>query len=437
VLLVNRLRSRIRLRVDGGLQTGRDVVIGALLGAEEFGFGTAPLVALGCIMLRKCHCNSCSVGVATQDPRLRARFAGAPEHVINYLLCVAEEVREIMATLGFRRMEQMIGRVDKLAPAPGSRMDVSRLLYRPASPDAPRRTRAQDHGLVRQREWALLHRIEPELAAGRPVTLEVDLTNRDRTFGTLISHRVLGLAAALGRPPGSVTVRCRGHAGQSFGAFLAAGVSLDLSGDANDYLGKGLSGGRLSLRFPEDAGFRHDGTIICGNVALYGATAGEAYIAGRAGERFAVRNSGARAVVEGVGDHGCEYMTAGIVLVLGPTGRNFAAGMSGGEVYVLDVERALSHHLANDDTLALAPLQPGRDEAVVQRMLENHLSCTGSPKARLLLAGWPESSRDFVKVEAQTYGRIVRDALARGHDLRPPCPAAAEAPPIQARSLVC
>jgi glutamate synthase (NADPH/NADH) large chain len=428
VLLANRLRSRIRVRVDGGMKTGRDVVVGALLGAEEFGFGTAPLVALGCIMLRKCHCNSCSVGVATQDPRLRAGFSGAPEHVINYLTCVAEDVRERMAALGFRTMEDMIGRMDKLEPVQ-TRLDLSRLLHRPPSGDSPRRTRVQDHGLQHQREWALLRRIEPALRQGRPITLNVDVTNRDRAFGTLTSHRVQRLATEGSLPPDSVELLCRGHAGQSFGAFLAPGISLHLVGDANDYLGKGLSGGRISLRFGEDIAFERSGTTICGNVALYGATSGEAYIAGHAGERFAVRNSGALAVVEGVGDHGCEYMTAGIVVVLGPTGKNFAAGMSGGEVYVLDLSGEFRSCLNQDGVTAL-PMDAKRGAPLVRRLLENHIACTGSPLAHRLLEDWSGSTAQFVSVVPDIYDRIVRESLSRGRDVRPPLP-----PPIRDMSL--
>jgi len=400
---------------------GRDVVIGALLGAEEFGFGTAPLVALGCIMLRKCHCNSCSVGVATQDPELRARFAGAPEHVVNYLTCVAEEVRELMAMLGFHSIDQMVGRVDKLMTDRTARLDVGRLLHRPPSGDPPRRLHQQSHGLEKQREWQLLRRIEPALRQGRPVRLYTAVTNRDRAFGTLVSHRVYRISSARVLAADTVILFCRGHAGQSFGAFLAAGVSLHLVGDANDYLGKGLSGGRISLRFIENAGFEPDGTTICGNVALYGATAGEVYIAGQAGERFAVRNSGATAVVEGVGDHGCEYMTSGVVVVLGPTGRNFGAGMSGGEVYVLDEDGRLATCL-NEDGCHAAPLDSERGAPLVRRLLENHLACTGSAQARRVLRDWAVCSSRFVSVVPETYDRVVRDALSRGHDLRPPIP---------------
>ena len=420
VLLANRLRSRIKVRVDGGLKTGRDVVVGALLGAEEFGFGTAPLVALGCIMLRKCHCNSCSVGVATQDPRLRKKFSGAPQHVVNYLTCVAEEVRELMARLGFRTMDEMIGRVDRLEPNQ-TRFDLARILYRPPSADAPRRTRGQQHGLEYQREWALLKKIEPAVKQGRRVALNVEVTNRDRAFGTLTSHRIQRLAGDPPLPAGSVELLCRGHGGQSFGAFLAPGVALHLEGDANDYFGKGLSGGRLSLCFPDDVGFTRDGTIICGNVALYGATAGEAYIAGHAGERFAVRNSGAMAVVEGVGDHGCEYMTGGIVVILGSTGRNFAAGMSGGEVYVLDENDELGAHLNTED-VQLVELDGGRGQPLVKRLLQNHLACTGSARARRILKDWRAYAGRFVSVVPEAFGRIVEDSLARGREPRPPLP---------------
>ncbi|MEA3275275.1 MAG: glutamate synthase large subunit [Pseudomonadota bacterium] len=427
VLVANRLRSRIRVRVDGGLKTGRDVVVAALLGAEEFGFGTAPLIALGCIMLRKCHCNTCSVGVATQDPELRRRFAGRPEHVVSYLRFVAEEARELMATLGFRRIENMIGRVDRLEPRPGVGFDLGRLLYRPSSGDSPRQVHPQRHAVAEQKEAKLLARLEPLIRAARPVTVKVHLTNRDRAFGTLLSSRVTRLRGEDPLPTDTLQILCRGHAGQSFGAFLAPGLTLHLEGDANDYLGKGLSGGHISVAPPEGVAYRPGETVVIGNVALYGATSGEVYIGGQAGERFAVRNSGAYAVVEGVGDHGCEYMTGGVVVVLGPVGKNFAAGMSGGEAFVLDERSALPLRI-NPESVRLSPLSDARDEALVRRLLGNHRTQTRSRCAAQILADWPHFRALFVKVMPVAYQQVIAQALGTGRDLRAALPPHATAP---------
>ncbi len=422
VLLANALRSRIRVRVDGGLRTGRDVAIAALLGAEEYGFGTTALVALGCIMLRKCHCNTCSVGIATQDPTLRKLFAGRPEHVVNYLRFVAGELRETMAALGFRTVDEMIGRVDRLRPraaptARGLRPDLKRLLVRPASDDAPRKTGAQTHRLAAQPDHALVRAAEPALARGRPVALELALRNRDRAVGALLSWAIVHRLGARVLAPDSIVVRCTGSAGQSFGAFLAHGVSLHLTGDANDYFGKGLSGGRLLVTTPAGAGFVAAEHIVVGNVSLYGATAGEAYVNGQAGERFAVRNSGALAVVEGVGDHGCEYMTGGIVVVLGPTGRNFAAGMSGGEAYVLDETGGFAA-CVNGEMVALEPLVEARDEALVRRLVENHAALTGSAHAAAVLERWEVLRPRFVKVMPRAWAEVLARALRDGRDPR-------------------
>jgi glutamate synthase domain-containing protein 2/glutamate synthase domain-containing protein 1/glutamate synthase domain-containing protein 3 len=430
VLLANCLRSRIRVRVDGGLKTGRDVVIAALLGAEELGFGTAPLIALGCIMLRKCHCNTCSVGVATQDPELRRRFAGRPEHVVSYLRFVAEEARELMATLGFRRMQDMIGRVDRLEARPGVGFELGRLLYRPPSTDSPRKVRSQQHAVAEQKEAKLLPRLEPLIRAARPATVKVTLTNRDRTFGTLLSSRVTRLRGEDPLPTGTLQVLCRGHAGQSFGAFLAPGLTLHLEGDANDYLGKGLSGGHICVAPPAGVAYRPGETVVIGNVALYGATSGEVYIGGQAGERFAVRNSGAYAVVEGVGDHGCEYMTGGVVVVLGPVGKNFAAGMSGGEAFVLDERSALPLRI-NPESVRLSALSDGRDEALVRRLLANHLTLTGSDRAARILADWTSLRGLVVKVMPIAYERVIRQALDAGGDLSAPVPPYALSPRVR------
>ncbi len=426
VLLANRLRSRISLRVDGGLKTGRDVVVAALLGAEEFGFGTAPLVTLGCIMLRKCHCNTCSVGVATQDPRLRGHFGGKPEYVINYLRFVAREVRELMATMGFRTVDEMVGRVDCLRQRSiehprGLQPDLSRLLHRPRSSDSPRRTRAQEHGLEDAVDHALVRAARPALEHGTPVSLTIALRNRNRAVGTMLSGVVAGRCGPSGLPADTITIRCRGSAGQSFGAFLAPGIGLHLEGDANDYVGKGLSGGRISIATPSTAGFVAAGNTIIGNVALYGASAGEAYFNGLAGERFGVRNSGALAVVEGVGDHGCEYMTGGVVLVLGSTGRNFGAGMSGGEAYVLDEPGDFRGHV-NTEMVAIERVSAQRDRALVRRLLENHLAWTGSSRARAVLQAWDDYCPRFVKVMPRAFAAMAERALREGRDVRPPLP---------------
>ena len=425
-LLANDLRSRIRVRADGGLKTGRDAAVAALLGAEEFGFGTAPLVALGCVMLRKCHCNTCSVGVATQDPALRRRFAGDPAHVVEYLRFVARELREIMAALGFRRLDDMVGRVDRLRQRhlthpKGIQVDLSRLLHQQPSDDTPRKVREQRHGLEHSLDQRLIRDAQAALETGWPVRLRTTVRNRDRAVGTLLSSAV---ARRGGLPPETIVVECSGSAGQSFGAFLARGVALELTGDANDYIGKGLSGGRISVRTPPEAGFEAAANIVVGNVALYGATSGEAYFNGQGGERFAVRNSGAAAVVEGVGDHGCEYMTGGAVVVLGATGKNFGAGMSGGEAYLLDDGGALPDRL-NPAMVALEPLSEARDRALVQRLLENHLAYTGSAQARAVLADWPAAAAGFVKVMPKAFAEVLGRELAEGRDPRMAPPAAA------------
>ncbi|AGA32314.1 Glutamate synthase [NADPH] large chain [Thioalkalivibrio nitratireducens DSM 14787] len=426
VLRANRLRSRITVRADGGLLTGRDVVIAALLGAEEYGFGTAPLVALGCIMLRKCHCNTCSVGIATQDPRLRARFRGRAEHVVNYLRFVADEVRENLAALGFRGIDEMIGRVDRLRAQrvvhpKGIQPDVSELLRHVSSDDAPRRTRAQNHGLDQKIDHQVIEQARPALENGSPVKVHIQLSNRDRTFGTLLSYEVTRRHGAQGLPAGTIDVRCTGTAGQSFGAFLCRGIALHLVGDLNDYAGKGLSGGVISVRTPADAGYPAAENTIVGNVALFGATGGEAYFNGRGAERFCVRNSGALSVVEGVGDHGCEYMTGGVAVILGPIGRNFGAGMSGGEAYVFDGERLAERHL-NPDGRRIEPVRDARDRELLRRLLENHFSYTRSRLAARILEDWERSVEIFAKVVPEAYADAVARHLATGRDIRASLP---------------
>ena len=426
VLLENDLRSRIRMRVDGGLKTGRDVAIAALLGGEEYGFGTGALVCLGCIMLRKCHCNTCSVGIATQDPELREKFVGQPEHVMNYMHFVAGELREIMADLGFSTVDEMVGRTDKLQQTDtdhpkARRLDLSPILHRPSSDDDPRKTMEQDHGLDDKLDHTLIDEARPALEDQAPVHIEHAISNGDRTVGAMLSSEVTSRYGPEGLPEDTIQVDLEGVAGQSFGAFLASGVTLNLAGEANDYVGKGLSGGRIILRTPESAGYEADENILLGNVALYGATRGEAYFNGQAGERFAVRNSGVQAVVEGVGDHGCEYMTGGVVVVLGDTGRNFGAGMSGGEAYVLD-EASTFEEKVNTGMVRVERLTGERDRRLVRRLVEMHRHHTGSAKAERILAEWDHRVDQFRKVMPEAFARQVEANLEQGDDIRPSVP---------------
>ncbi len=431
VLVMNDLRSRIAIEVDGQLKTGRDVVIGALLGAEEFGFATAPLVALGCVMMRVCHQNTCPVGIATQDPGLRQRFTGDPQHVIHFMRFVAQEVREHMALLGFRTIEEMVGRADRIEMRPAIRhwkarnLDFSRILHVPAVPAQHRRTCSvpQDHGVERSLDaTTLLPLCQPALAEGRRVRASLPVRNTQRAVGTLLGSEVTRRYGSAGLPDDTIRLDFRGSAGQSFGAFLPAGITLRLEGDANDYLGKGLSGGRIVVRPPREATFTAETNVIAGNVALYGATGGEAFIRGIAGERFCVRNSGARAVVEGVGDHGCEYMTGGTVIVLGATGRNFAAGMSGGVAYVLDLAGDFATR-CNAEGLALEPLPVAADReelAAVRRLVERHAAATASVVAGRLLADWERTVGCLVRVIPHEYRRAIEtQARLRADGLDP------------------
>jgi glutamate synthase domain-containing protein 2/glutamate synthase domain-containing protein 1/glutamate synthase domain-containing protein 3 len=402
-LIRNGLRSRIWVQTDGQLKTGRDVVVAALLGADEMGFATAPLIASGCVMMRACHLNTCPVGIATQDPELRKRFRGQPEHVVNFFFFVAEEARRLMAQLGIARFDDLVGRVDlldaddALAHWQERGIDLSAVLHVPAEGGPRRRVEAQDVSLADH----LDHRLIAALERGLPVEEELAVANVDRTVGGLLSHRVVSEHGAAGLPAGSARFTLRGSAGQSFGAWLAPGIELTLVGDANDYVGKGLSGGVLALRPPEDAGFAAEENVIAGNTVLYGATAGRAFFRGLAGERFAVRNSGARAVVEGVGDHGCEYMTGGVVVVLGPTGRNFAAGMSGGVAYVLDEDGSFAARCNRE----LVGLEPVADDAELRALVEEHAARTGSTVASRLFADWDPSR--FVVVMPHDYRRAL------------------------------
>ena len=413
------LRNRVTLETDGGLRTGRDVVVGALLGAQEFGFSTAPLISLGCIMMRKCHLNTCPVGIATQDPELREKFDGTPEHVINYFYLVAEEVRETMAHLGFRTIDEMVGRADRLLPFPEARsrgLTLAPLLECPTVPEMLREDATitvQDHGLDDALDHDLIDRCDPALSDGTPVTLDVDVTNRNRTVGTLLSRAVVDAHGDNGLPNDTITLRCNGTMGQSFGAFGMRGITFDVRGAANDYLGKGLSGARIVLRPPEDAAYVPEESTVAGNVALYGATSGTLLLRGQAGERFAVRNSGAQAVVEGVGDHGCEYMTGGRVVVLGPTGRNFAAGMSGGIAYVWDRDGTFAAR-CNPEMVDLDPVAPDSDDAQrLHDLVTAHRDATDSPVAQAVLDDWPAVLQNFVKV----FPKAFKEALQEGIDM--------------------
>ncbi|MCG5525171.1 glutamate synthase large subunit [Ectothiorhodospira haloalkaliphila] len=455
-LVMNRLRGRVSLQVDGGLRTGRDVVIGALLGADEFGFATAPLIVEGCIMMRKCHLNTCPVGVATQDPELRKRFTGKPEHVINYFFFVAEEVRRLMAKLGFRTMDEMIGQADRLEmrrainhwKAKG--LDYTKLLTRPdVGPEvAIRHCELQDHGLDKALDHELIQQAEPALSQGKPVTIQAQIHNYHRTVGTMLSGRVAERYGHAGLPDDTIHIKATGTGGQSFGAWLAKGVTIDMEGEANDYVGKGLSGGRIIIYPPARSAIDPaEDNIIVGNTVLYGAISGEVFFRGVAGERFCVRNSGATAVVEGVGDHGCEYMTGGIVVCLGTTGRNFAAGMSGGIAYVLDQDGSFADR-CNQAMVELEPIADeddaleawdhqggdlethGRvdvsrdmtrfDAQRLKSLIQRHLDYTGSTRAKAILDDWEAWLPRFVKVMPVDYRRALEDLQAQ--KARPPEP---------------
>ncbi len=416
VLVMNDLRGRIVVQTDGQVKTGRDVAIACLLGAEEFGMATAPLITMGCIMLRKCHLNTCSVGIATQDPELRKQFAGQPEYVINYFFFVAEELRRIMANMGFRTINEMVGRVDRLDSRnavdhwKAQGLDFTGLLTRPEVPDdvATYRCEDQDHGLDKALDNRLIELCADALERKTPVEIKLPITNANRTVGTTLSSRVASRYGEEGLPEDTVQIRFEGSAGQSFGAFLAKGITMYVEGDANDYFCKGLSGGRVIIRPPDLSTFVAEENILVGNVVLYGATGGQAFIRGIAGERFCVRNSGADVVVEGVGDHGCEYMTRGRVVVLGPTGRNFAAGMSGGEAFVLD-EHGLFRDLCNTEMVYLEDLVDEADIAAVRRMIEDHYRYTGSANAERVLADWDAMLPRFVKVMPRAFKAALQE----------------------------
>jgi glutamate synthase (NADPH) large chain len=459
-LVLNKLRSRIAVQVDGGLRTGRDVVVGALLGADEFGFATAPLIAAGCIMMRKCHLNTCPVGVATQDPVLRKRFVGQPEHVINYFFFVAEEVREWMAKLGYRSFDEMVGQMQMLDRAKvvehwkAHGLDFSKLFHKPAAdaPDAIYHSEGQDHQLEKVLDRGLIAEAQPAIQRGAKARIETTIRNSDRTAGAMLSGEIARIYGHTGLPDETVHIKMKGTAGQSFGAWLAKGVTVELEGQANDYVGKGLSGGKIIIYPPAESRVVPEESIIAGNTVLYGAIAGECYLRGVAGERFGVRNSGAITVVEGTGDHGCEYMTGGIVVVIGKTGRNFAAGMSGGIAYVLDEDGDFAERC----NLAMVELEPvvaeeekmqeayhqggdldfhGRvdvmrdmtrfDAERLHQLISNHAAYTGSTRARLILDNWDDYKGKFRKVMPVEYRRALAELLAQEEDA-PPFAAAGE-----------
>ncbi|MDP2773197.1 MAG: glutamate synthase-related protein, partial [Nocardioides sp.] len=421
-LLLNGLRDRIVVQTDGQLKTGRDVLVAALLGAEEYGFATAPLVVSGCIMMRVCHLDTCPVGIATQNPVLRERYAGQADYVVNFFEYIAEEVRELLAELGFRTLDEAIGRADALDVAPAvehwkaAGLDLTPILHMPELPEgaALRHTTGQDHGLDKALDNELVELAAPALERGEPVRAQVAIRNVNRTVGTILGHEVTKRYRGEGLPDGTIDITFTGSAGQSFGAFVPRGVTLRLEGDANDYVGKGLSGGRIVVRPDRAAAFVAAEQIIAGNTIAYGATSGEIYLRGQAGERFCVRNSGATAVVEGVGDHGCEYMTGGRVVVLGPTGRNFAAGMSGGYAFVLD----LDENRVNPELVELDKVE-GKAAEELELIVRAHFEETGSTVAEELLADWPAALARFTEVMPSDFKRVLEareEALEEGLD---------------------
>ncbi|HEY7482852.1 MAG TPA: glutamate synthase large subunit [Streptosporangiaceae bacterium] len=420
-LLVNRLRDRIVVQTDGQLKTGRDVIVAALLGAEEYGFSTAPLVVSGCVMMRVCHLDTCPVGVATQNPELRKRFSGKPEFVVNFFEFVAEEVREYLAALGFRSLDEAIGHVELIDTRAAvdhwkaGGLDLTPILHKPELPAdaALHRTTSQDHGLEKALDNTLIQLAEGAIAYGDPVKLELPVRNVNRTVGTMLGHEVTRKWGGEGLPDDTIDITFTGSAGQSFGAFVPRGITLRLIGDANDYFGKGLSGGRITVRPPAESPFRPEEQIIAGNVALYGATSGEMFVRGLVGERFCVRNSGALAVVEGVGDHGCEYMTGGRAIILGPTGRNFAAGMSGGVAYVLD----LALDRVNPEMVEIEPLDDD-DREFLRSTVERHMTETGSTVAERLLTDWDMEVERFSKIMPRDYKRVLMARAAAEADGR-------------------
>ena len=416
--MLNGLRGQVRLQTDGQLKTGRDIISMALLGAEEFAFGTTALIVLGCVMMRKCHSNTCPVGVATQDPKLRAHFRGHYKYVVNYFRFLAQEVREYLADMGFTRLEDIVGRTDliELRPAAAgtkaSLLDFSRMLCRMDSNAALHHCTEQKHEIAHVKDVEMLAAATPALESRREVSLEYAIGNTDRAVGAMLSGAVATRYGNDGLPDGTISVKFKGSAGQSFGAFLARGISFKLEGEANDYLGKGLSGGHIAVLPPVRSNFAAEQNTIVGNTLLYGATSGEVYINGRAGERFAVRNSGAIAVVEGVGDHCCEYMTGGRVVVLGQTGRNFAAGMSGGVAYVWDPKGTFDY-FCNMDMVELSLLEDSTARKELHELIRQHYLYTGSTLARTMLDNWPRYVEEFIQVTPIEYKKVLAEEQMR------------------------
>ncbi len=413
-LVMNDLRNRIVLECDGQLKTGRDVAVACLLGAEEFGFATAPLVASGCIMMRVCHLNTCPVGIATQNPELRKKFKGKPEHVVNYMYFVAQELREIMAQLGFRTIQEMVGQVQKLDRKKAIQhykaagIDLTPILYKVDVPAGTKfyNTQKQDHNIEKSIEFDIIAKAHPALFRKEKISIDSPINNLDRAVGAIISNEISKIYGAEGLPENTLKLNFTGSAGQSFGAFSTKGITMIVNGNTNDYLGKGLSGAKLIIKVPDKATFKPEDNVITGNVTLYGATAGEAYINGKAGERFCVRNSGAKAVVEGIGDHGCEYMTGGIAVILGEVGRNFGAGMSGGIAYIFDQNKTFEKN-CNKEALNLLPVDEDKDIAELRALIENHYNATLSPLAQRILENWEESLSKFIKIFPEEYKQAL------------------------------
>ena len=413
-LVMNDLRSRIVVECDGQLKTGRDVAIACLLGAEEFGFATAPLVASGCIMMRACHLNTCPVGIATQNPELRKKFKGKPEHVVNFMYFVAQELREIMANLGFRTVDEMVGKVEKLDRNKAIQhykskgIDLTPILHKVEVAEGVQlfNTSNQDHQLEKALDFEIINKAHPALFRKEPTVLDLNINNENRAVGAILSNEISKIYGSQGLPDNTLKINFTGSAGQSFAAFATKGLTLNVIGNTNDYLGKGLSGAKVAIRVPDESTIVPEENIIIGNVALYGATSGEVYINGKAGERFCVRNSGATAVVEGIGDHGCEYMTGGVAVILGDVGRNFGAGMSGGIAYVYDPEKSFKNR-CNQEGLNLDPLSDGSDLSELNQLIENHYNATLSPQAQRILEEWETAQKDFVRVFPEEYKQAL------------------------------
>jgi glutamate synthase domain-containing protein 3 len=413
-LIKNGLRSRIVVQTDGQLRTGRDIAIATLLGAEEWGIATAALIVEGCIMMRKCHLNTCPVGIATQDKELRANYTGKPEHIVNYIKFIAQDLREVMAELGFRTINEMVGRTDKLKAREGvthwkaKHLQLDKLLHRVhiGSADTAYQTTKQDHGLDIALDNELIKLAQPALKDATPVREEIKLRNINRTVGTMLSSEMTRKYGEVGLADDTIYFKATGSGGQSFGAFMNSGITFEVEGDANDYFGKGLCGGKLILYPPADATYEANENVILGNVSFYGATSGESYIYGLAGERFCVRNSGAKVVVGAIGDHGCEYMTGGRVVILGEVGKNFAAGMSGGIAYIYDENDNLSQRI-NKGMVDLDKIETIEDENEVKDMIENYVKYTSSKEAFEILDNWKSSKDKFIKVMPIDYKRVL------------------------------